>query len=74
MNKEYDDENIEDFLYKEDYNKIPIHYCSSCLSLRVRILDDEIDYCDECGCSKIETSNIETWQAKYYEKYNKKFI
>ena len=53
-----------DKLTKEDYNNEPVFYCSECLSLRIRSLDD-IDYCDKCGSTSIEEANIKDWEAMY---------
>lgn len=56
---------------KDDYNSEPVFYCKNCLSLRVMILDDDTEYCDECGCTEMESSSIEDWQKLYNKKYNK---
>ena len=32
---------------KEYYNAIPVVYCKNCLSLRIMVLNDKVDYCDE---------------------------
>lgn len=58
----------------EYYNSIPVTYCKNCLSLRIRILSDDIDYCDECGCSNIESTDIESWKEMYKDKYGKTLI
>jgi hypothetical protein len=44
---------------KEAYNNIPVLFCSRCLSLRIRQIDDEIDFCDECGDIDISETHIE---------------
>lgn len=38
---------------KDYYNSEPVHYCPRCLSLRImRIIGiDDLDYCDDCGCT-----------------------
>ena len=58
---------------KEEYNSIPVYYCKKCLSLRVLALTESTDYCDECGCTDIGTTDIETWKSLYLKKYNKPF-
>ena len=58
---------------KEDYNNIPVYYCKRCLSLRVLTLTESMDYCDECGCTDIATTDINTWESLYLKKYNKPF-
>lgn len=61
---------------KEDYNNEPVYYCSSCLSLNIRLMDNDRkkEYCDECGCTEIKTSHIDDWSELYEKKYGKKFI
>jgi hypothetical protein len=59
---------------KEEYNNIPVLFCNRCLSLRIRQIDDEIDFCDECGDIDISETHIEKWEIDYEKKYNKKFI
>lgn len=39
---------IREELPNEDYNSIPVTYCKNCLSLKILILEDNIDYCDDC--------------------------
>lgn len=62
-----------DKLTKEDYNNEPVFYCSECLSLRIRSLDD-IDYCDKCGSTSIEQTHISEWETMYTKKYNENYI
>lgn len=59
---------------KAYYNKIPVCYCSSCLSLG--IIDDGSVYCNECGETSIGECSINEWlsmtktreqQYEYYE-------
>jgi len=57
----------------ENYNDIPVYYCSHCLSLNIMILDDNTDYCDNCGSTDIESTDILTWEKLYKEKYKKDF-
>ena len=58
---------------QEDYNAIPVHYCKHCLSLSIRIMD-EMDYCDKCGGTEIETTNILDWERMYKDKYGERFL
>lgn len=62
-----------DKLTKEDYNNEPVFYCSECLSLRIRSLDDT-DYCDKCGSTSIEKTHINEWETMYAKKYNESYI
>ena len=47
---------------KNEYNNEPVYYCSRCLSLRIREFDTDDLYCDECGNTHIESTNIENWE------------
>ena len=58
---------------KYDYNKITVYYCKKCLSLRIRGIDD-MNYCDKCSSTDIETTTIDEWEKLYEEKYGHKFI
>lgn len=62
-------ENLQDI----DYNQEQVAYCKECLSLKILILDDITDYCDDCGSTDIEYTDIKTWERLYEEKYNRKF-
>lgn len=53
---------------EEPYNAIPVVYCKNCLSLKIMILNDAIDYCDECGCTDIGSTDIESWKEMYEKK------
>lgn len=55
----------------EEYNKEPVYYCPHCLSLRIKSIDEYIDYCDICGCTDIETTTIDKWQEMYKQRFNK---
>lgn len=56
-----------------DYNLEPVVYCKNCLSLRIMILDENTDYCDKCGCTDLESTDILTWEKMYEKKYEKPF-
>ena len=57
----------------EDYNAIPVVYCKNCLSLKIMVLNDKVDYCDECGCTDTDSTDIESWREMYEKKYGKPF-
>lgn len=57
----------------EEYNKEPVFYCAHCLSLRVKELDSYVDYCDNCGSTYIETTDIFTWREMYRKRFGKDF-
>lgn len=56
---------------KEEYNAIPVYYCSSCLSLNIKGIPElkGLDYCDDCGATIINSSNIEEWKELYKNRY-----
>lgn len=56
----------------EEYNKEPVYYCKHCLSLKI-IGDEQFEYCDDCGSTDVESTDIFTWLKMYKEKYNKEF-
>lgn len=61
---------------KEDYNKIPVHYCTNCLSLKIRRvagLNDAV-YCDDCGGTDTKETSIEEWEELYKKKYGFTFL
>lgn len=64
--------NIREELHKKDYNAEPVVYCKNCLSLRIMTLDN-MDYCDECGCTDLDTTDIASWEKMYEKKYGKPF-
>lgn len=66
--------NTKEKLSIEDYNSIPIVYCKNCLSLKIMILDDRTDYCDNCGCTNVEHASIEDWEKLYKKKYGKSYL
>ena len=57
----------------EQYNSIPVYYCSECLSLRIITLDGQ-DFCDECGNITIKQCSIEEWEELYEEINSNKYI
>ena len=58
---------------KIDYNSIPVVYCKECLSLKIRILDENLDHCDECGSTETEQTDIQSWLKMYKNRYGKNF-
>lgn len=62
----------EGTLMTDNYNSEPVHYCNKCFSLRIMAFDNN-DYCDICGSTDIETTNIESWREMYKNKYGKEF-
>jgi predicted nucleic-acid-binding Zn-ribbon protein len=59
---------------KESFNDQPVVYCKNCLSLAIRVLTTNVDYCDKCGSTDTEETDITRWEQLYEERYNKKFL
>lgn len=62
-----------------DYDSIPVMYCKTCLSLKVKSMDEEhdedfLEYCDDCGGTDIGETDIHTWEKMYEQKYKKNFL
>lgn len=68
--------NLKETSSKEEYNNEPVQYCADCLSLRVRAIAGMSDacYCDECGCTNIQETTIDKWEAMYKEKKGFSFL
>lgn len=65
----------------EEYNSIPVWYCTDCLSLRVRRVyssedydDEECNYCDYCSSTNIESCSYAEWEQMYKERYGHKYL
>jgi ribosomal protein L37AE/L43A len=65
--------NLERHTTVEEFNEDPVYYCTKCMSLKIKSLNSDIDYCDDCGSTDIETTDIYTWEKMYKERYGKEF-
>lgn len=63
----------DSIMTEDDYNAIPVTYCKNCLSLKIMVLDEDESYCDDCGCTDVESTDITSWEKMYETKYNKHF-
>lgn len=92
----YDREEIKDLkekrnmlTKKDDYNNVPVHYCKTCLSIKLKEIDfpkelpgekieyrpsNKVTYCLDCGNTEIESAHIEEWEELYIEKKGTKFL
>lgn len=61
------------FLTKEDYDNEPVTYCKTCLSLSIITLGENGEFCDKCGNTQMEETEISTWEEMYKQKYGIKF-
>ncbi len=67
--------NLDLRVFQEKYNNEPVLYCSHCLSLRIRQLENiQLDYCDHCGSTDILERNIKEWEILYKNKYGHNYI
>lgn len=66
-------DNIQEVHSKDEYNSIPVVYCKNCLSIKIMVLDDSMDYCDECGSTDTGSTDIDSWKEMYQKKYNKPY-
>lgn len=58
-----------------EYNDEPVYYCKHCLSLSVRDAGlPDLLYCDTCGSSEVDITDIYTWESLYKEKYGFKLL
>lgn len=62
-----------------EYNEEQVYYCKECLSLA--IIDDvdedgnvNFSFCNNCGRTDIDSTDIFTWEKMYKETYGKNFI
>lgn len=60
-------------LWESEFNDEPVYYCPHCLSLKIKVLDQFVDYCDDCGCTDVETTDIFTWRSMYKKRFGKEF-
>lgn len=56
-----------------EYNKIPVFFCKKCLSLNIKVMGEDFDFCEDCGSTDIDQTDIYTWEKMYEQKYGKKF-
>lgn len=64
------------------YDTIPVIYCKSCLSIKIKNClsnidtypqvegkTNEYDYCDNCGSTDLGTCSIHEYQEMYKQRY-----
>jgi len=66
---------------KQDYNSVPVEYCTKCLSLAIKTLDkikneitEDIPYCGDCGVDTIDICHIDEHIVKYKALYGKPYV
>tara|TARA_B100000768_G_C11280315_1_gene378198 strand:+ start:1892 stop:2245 length:354 start_codon:yes stop_codon:yes gene_type:complete len=78
----YNREVIEDFKIikemisqKKDYDNVPVTYCKTCLSLKVKNIENpNVAYCVDCGNTDLEETHILDWEKLYEAEYGEKFL
>lgn len=58
---------------QQDFNEEPVEYCKHCLSLAIRDVNNQ-PYCDKCGSTNVDSTDIFTWEQLYVNMYGTKFI
>jgi hypothetical protein len=60
----------------EDYNNIPVEFCSkaTCCSLDIRSDEEGEPYCHECGGIKISKAHIDIWNEYYIMAHGDKLL
>lgn len=62
---------------KNDFNNVPVVYCTTCLSLNIKTVKgvtEDVPYCCKCGNFDTKTAHIVDWEELYEDKYGKKFL
>lgn len=68
---------------EQEYNNEPVHYCKTCLSLKVKTIEfkpteagesRDVDYCGSCSNTSIGQAHITEWEDMYEEKHGKRYI
>ncbi len=80
----YDTEIINDLKIREEmisrkqnFNNVPVTYCTTCLSLKVKdvVVDHKkVNCCMDCGNTPTAETHIEEWQDLYKERYGEEFL
>lgn len=61
--------------HMNQYNDEPVLYCKHCLSLKIRDAGlESLTYCDDCGSTDIEETDIFSWENMYEGKYGFKYL
>ena len=61
---------------KEEYNQEPVFFCKSCHSLKIKTvaIGSDLDYCDDCGSTDIDQTDINEWERVFEERFGFKYI
>lgn len=66
-------------MVEQNFNSEPVFYCKHCLSLKIKSVEDFIDtdyldFCDDCGSTEVDKTDIHSWEKMYEQKYGKNFL
>lgn len=61
-------------LVHSEYNDEPVHFCKRCLSLNIRVDENDEEFCEECTSTNIVQANIFEWERLYQNMYGKSFL
>lgn len=64
---------LQDSIEQIDYNEEPVCYCKHCISLAIKIITN-VEYCDTCGGTDIESTDIHTWNELYKNKHGVEYL
>lgn len=61
---------------KEDYNSVPVEFCSkaTCCSLNIKEDEDGGVYCNDCGGLKVSKGSIEQWEEYWMMAHGEKLL
>jgi hypothetical protein len=59
---------------RKTYDDVPVAFCSKCLSLKVLVTSENEDYCDNCGGTEVEYTDIKTWSDMAAKEFGDNFI
>ena len=74
---------LEMITRKDDFNNVPITYCKTCLSIKIKTVefpkgsageDRDVHYCVPCGNTNMEKAQVGEWEEMYAEKYGETFL
>ena len=54
-----------------EFNNEPVFFCKHCLSLKIKSVPgmEGLDYCDKCGATDIDKTDIYTWGQMYRKRF-----
>ena len=61
-------------LVNPEYNEEPVHYCKRCLSLNIKVDENDDEFCEDCTSTNIGKMDIFTWEKLYKDMYGINFL